>query len=190
MGIILNDGVQLPTVEIEQLQFAAGTPYETRMALTPAAPKRVFAPEIAQTVRRALMNVVSEGTGTRFRGAYLTPDGHPLVVGGKTGTGDNRFKSFGAGQHLVESRVVDRTATFVFFLGDRFYGTITAYVAGSEAAKYHFTSALAVQLLKSLTPHLQPLIDTTETPVLAIRAPETPNITLVAGPGENALPGR
>ena len=190
MGIILNDGVQLPTVEIEQLQFAAGTPYETRMALTPAAPKRVFAPEVAQTVRRALMNVVSEGTGTRFRGAYLTPDGHPLVVGGKTGTGDNRFKSFGAGQHLVESRVVDRTATFVFFLGDRFYGTITAYVAGSEAAKYHFTSALAVQLLKSLTPHLQPLIDTTETPVLAIRAPETPNITLVAGPGENALPGR
>jgi len=150
----------------------------------------VFAPEVAQTVRRALMNVVSDGTGTRFRGAYLTADGRPLIVGGKTGTGDNRFKSFGAGHHLVESRVVDRTATFVFFLGDRFYGTITAYVAGSEAAKYHFTSALAVQLLKSLTPQLQPLIDTTETPDFAVHAPATPNMTLVASPRQNTLSGR
>ena len=184
MGIILNDGVELPTVEIEQLRFAAGTPYETSMSLTPPAPKRVFAPEIAKTVRRALMNVVTEGTGTRFRGAYVTPDGRPLVVGGKTGTGDNRFKSFGAGKHLIESRAVDRTGTFVFFLGDRFYGTITAYVAGSEAANYHFTSALAVQLLKALVPQLQPLIDTPETPTLAGRAPGTPGITLISGPGK------
>ena len=33
---------------------------------------------------------------------------------------------FGAGHTLMESRAVDRTATFVFFLGDRFYGTVTA----------------------------------------------------------------
>jgi membrane peptidoglycan carboxypeptidase len=184
MGIILNDGVELPTVEIEQLRFAAGTPYETSMSLTPPAPKRVFAPEIAKTVRRALMNVVTEGTGTRFRGAYVTPDGQPLVVGGKTGTGDNRFKSFGAGKHVMESRAVDRTGTFVFFLGDRFYGAITAYVAGSEAANYHFTSALAVQLLKALVPQLQPLIDTPETQTLAGRAPGTAGITLISGPGK------
>jgi hypothetical protein len=32
-------------------------------------------------------------------------------------------------------------------------------VPGSEAAEYHFTSALAVQLLKALAPQLEPLID-------------------------------
>ena len=56
-----------------------------------------------------------------------------LLVGGKTGTGDNRLKIYRGG-HLLESRPVDRTATFVFFIGDRFYGTVTAHVAGREAA--------------------------------------------------------
>jgi len=32
-------------------------------------------------------------------------------------------------------------------------------VHGSEAAEYHFTSALVVQLLKALAPQLEPLID-------------------------------
>jgi hypothetical protein len=56
--------------------------------------------------------------------------------------------------------VVDRTATFVFFLGDRFFGTITAYVPGAVAIRYDFTSALAVQLLKALEPQLWPLFET------------------------------
>src|SRR4029450_13780115 len=60
---------------------------------------------------------------------------------------------------LVESRVVARTATFVFFIGDRFFGTVTAYVAGPRAAEYHFTSALAAQLFKALAPTLQPRLD-------------------------------
>jgi len=55
--------------------------------------------------------------------------------------------------------VVDRTATFVFFLGDRFYGTATAFVSGQAAANFHFTSALAVQLVKILQPELKPLLD-------------------------------
>jgi hypothetical protein len=54
--------------------------------------------------------------------------------------------------------VVDRTATFVFFLGDRFFGTITAYVPGAIAGNYHFTSAIAVQLLKAIEPQLEPLL--------------------------------
>jgi hypothetical protein len=79
-------------------------------------------------------------------------------VGGKTGTGDNRFEVFGAGHQMVEDHAVDRTATFVFYLGDRFYGTVTAFVAGREAEHYHFTSALAVGMLKALEPELRPLL--------------------------------
>ena len=85
-------------------------------------------------------------------------NGTPLALGGKTGTGDNRLDRFGPGRELISSEVVDRTATFVFFLGDRFFGTVTAFVRGPEAAKYHFTSALSVQLLKALSPQLQPLL--------------------------------
>lgn len=159
VGVILNDGVMVPTADLDRLHFAAATPYETEMALAPQASKRVFAPEVAQTLRRALMGVVAEGTGARLRNAYFAPNGTPLPVGGKTGTGDNRFDSFAAGGRLIDSRVVDRTATFAFFLGDRFFGTITAYVPGSQAADYHFTSALAVQLLKALAPQFGPVVN-------------------------------
>ncbi|HET7594021.1 MAG TPA: transglycosylase domain-containing protein [Stellaceae bacterium] len=159
MGIIVNGGVKLPTTDLERVHFAAGTPYETQMVYRPEAPERVMAPEVAATVRRALAGVVASGTATRLRGAYTTADGAPLPVGGKTGTGDNRFDTFGPGHALIESRVVDRTATFVFFLGDRFYGTVTAYVSGDEAENYKFTSALAVSLLKALAPQVKPLID-------------------------------
>jgi hypothetical protein len=94
-----------------------------------------------------------------LRGAYHAPNGTLLPVGGKTGTGDNRLDRFGRGGRLISQRVVDRTATFVFFLGDRFFGTITAYVPGTIAGTYHFTSALAVQLLKALEPQLDPLLE-------------------------------
>jgi len=57
---------------------------------------------------------------------------------------------------VTGSRVVSRAATFVFFLGDRFYGVVTAYVTGPEAARYQFTSALPVQVLKGLAPTLTP----------------------------------
>ena len=158
MGIVMNDGVRLPTVTIEHLHFAAGTPYQTDLSPS-GAPERVMPVEVAQTVKHALMSVVDGGTAARLRGAYVAPDGSPLAVGGKTGTGDNRFDRFGRGGGIVSSRVVDRTATFVFFLGDNFYGTITAYVPGAEAARFHFTSALAAQALKTLQPDLKPLLD-------------------------------
>ncbi len=164
MGIILNDGVELPTADIERLHFASDTPFETNMTLAPSAPKRVLAPEVAATLRRALLGVVREGTGGRAKGAFHDAAGAPLPIGGKTGTGDNRFETFAAAGKLIDSKVVDRTATFVFFVGDRFFGTITAYVPGADAANYRFTSALAAQLLKSLAPEIQPLIDGTNSP--------------------------
>jgi membrane peptidoglycan carboxypeptidase len=163
MGIILNDGVRMPAVTIEQLRFAANTPYETD--LSPAVePERVMPVEVARTVRSALSGVVANGTARRLNGAYTAADGRPLPVGGKTGTGDNRFDRFSRGGGIISSRVVDRTATFVFFLGDRFFGTVTAYVPGADAGRFHFTSALAVQLLKVLEPELKPLIDAPAAP--------------------------
>ncbi len=53
---------------------------------------------------------------------------------------------------------MSRTATFVFFLGDRFFGTLTAYVPNPAAVTFNFTSALPVQILKILAPKLTPLL--------------------------------
>jgi cell division protein FtsI/penicillin-binding protein 2 len=161
MGIITSDGVRKPTVSIQRLDFAAHTPYETDLSLA-GKPERVMPAAVAETVRHALMGVVADGTASRLRSAYTAADGTPLPVGGKTGTGDNRFDHFAVGGGITSSRVVDRTATFVFFLGNRFYGTVTVYVPGPYAARFHYTSALAVQFLKVLKPDLASLIDQPE----------------------------
>jgi membrane peptidoglycan carboxypeptidase len=169
MGIIERDGVRVPTVTIRHLHFAAGTPYESDLS-PDAKAERVMPAAVAQIVRHALMGVVQDGTGARLRGAYTAADGSLLPVGGKTGTGDNRFDRFARGGGILSSRVVDRTATFVFFLGPRFFGTVTAYVPGQYAAHFHFTSALAVQLLKVLKPELEPLITAPATPATSVAA--------------------
>jgi membrane peptidoglycan carboxypeptidase len=159
MGIILNDGTKLPMSSIDKLSFAQGTPYETTLVRS-AEPAHVMPPEVAQTLRRTLTGVVADGTASRLVGAYKAKDGELMPVGGKTGTGDNRFDRFAAGGGITSSRAVDRTATFVFFLGDRFFGTVTAYAPGPDAGRFTFTSALAVQLLRVLEPELKPLLDT------------------------------
>jgi hypothetical protein len=82
-----------------------------------------------------------------------------IPVGGKTGTGDHRYEIYGPGGRLISSRVVNRTATFVFTIGDRFFGTITAFVSGPEAGNYTFTSSLPVQLLKVLAPKILPIVE-------------------------------
>jgi hypothetical protein len=63
-----GDGHELPTVDVEHVQFAVDTPYETDVAIKPPARKRLLVPEVAATVRRALIAVVAEGTGARLRG--------------------------------------------------------------------------------------------------------------------------
>ncbi len=158
VGIVLNGGVRYPQVRFQSLHFAAGTPYETLLERPATSGERVMAPEVAAAARSALIDVVERGTAQRLKGAYRGSNGSPLVIGGKTGTGDHRREVYGRGGRLIASRVVSRSATFVFFLGERFFGTITAYVAGPEAARYKFTSGLPVQVLKSLAPTLEPLL--------------------------------
>ena len=159
MGILVNDGVRKPAARIQALHFAEATPYETRLHYRPDPPTQVLAPEVAQAVRGAMRLVVSSGTARRVNTAFTLPDGSVMAVGGKTGTGDQRFDSYGAGGRLIASRVVNRSATFVFHIDERFFGTLIAYVPGAGAAAYEFTSALPVQLLKVLAPSLMPLLN-------------------------------
>lgn len=154
VGVLINDGVRLPTVRLDTLRFAADTPYETRLAVQPQKAERVLPPEVARIVRETMAEVVDKGTAKRLSGIFRRPDGSPITVGGKTGTGDHRFEVFGKGGVLISERVVSRSGTLVFYIGDRHFGTVTAYVKGPQAADYAFTSALPAQLLKVLAPRL------------------------------------
>ncbi|MBI4539970.1 MAG: transglycosylase domain-containing protein [Gemmatimonadetes bacterium] len=158
VGVIVNGGIRRPVARVEELHFAEGTPYETVMRRDPEPGVRVLSPAVVQVVRDALIDVVEWGTARRAHGAIRLADGSPVVIGGKTGTGDSRFKIFTAGGRLIESKAVHRTSTFVFFIGDRFFGAVTAYVEGPEAANYTFTSSLPAQLLGVLGPALIPLL--------------------------------
>lgn len=161
MGILVNAGMRKPNERIESLHFGADTPYETLLRHQPGKSEPVLAPEVAQAVLGAIRDVVEEGTAKRVKRAFIRADGGVIPVGGKTGTGDHRFEVYGAHGQLLESRVVSRSATFVFNVGERFFGSITAYVYGPQAANYDFTSALPVQLLNVLAPTLMPLMERT-----------------------------
>ncbi len=156
MGIILNDGVKKPTLRITQLHWGRDTPYETIMTPTPVQGERVMAPALARALRAGLADVVEHGTARRLAGSFLKPDGTPVIAGGKTGSGDNRFKTFNRYGGLTSSRAVNRTATFVFYLGDRYFGVLTSFVPDEEAEGYSFTSALPVSILKLLAPAINP----------------------------------
>lgn len=158
MGIILNEGVRLPSVRIDRLQFASDTPYETHLGIATDAGEQVLPREVAQTLRQALANVVEGGTARRLRDSFTQVDGSALPMGGKTGTGDNRLQSVTASGRLISSRAINRTATFVFYLGPNHFGTLTAYVPGRAADSFNFTSALPVQVLKGMQPILQPYL--------------------------------
>ncbi|EIF34629.1 Transglycosylase [Burkholderia sp. Ch1-1] len=159
IGVIANNGNKVPTESLTQLDFAKDTPYETHFRRAAVAPQQQLSPEIAGVVKVLLRDVVTGGTARRLAQGMTFPDGQTLEVYGKTGTGDQRFNVFAKGARLIESRKVNRSATFVFAMGDRFYGTLTAWVHEPYAAHYEFTSALSVQLLKSMAPVLQPLLD-------------------------------
>lgn len=158
VGTILNDGVRLPTLRIDSLHFAADTPYETRLLNDPDKGKRVMPSEVATALRGALSQVVDAGTAKRVSGSFKLADGTPLAMGGKTGTGDNRIEAIGAGGRVLSSKSINRTATFVFYIGDHHFGTLTAFVPGASAQSFKFTSALPVQVLKGMAPILMPYL--------------------------------
>ena len=156
MGILLNDGIRKPTIRMAKLRFAGSTPYETVMGPGPSQGTRVIPPEVARAILPVLAQVVKSGTAARLANAYKVGE-KPLVIGGKTGSGDNRFDTFGRGGGVISSRATDRTAIFVFYIEDRFFGIITVLVPGKEAGDYKFTSSLPVAILKLLEPDIKQL---------------------------------
>ncbi|MCA7083578.1 transglycosylase domain-containing protein [Cupriavidus sp. DB3] len=149
-GILLSGGLQPYTETVRWLDFAAGTPYETRFVLRPGQRKRLLPEDVAELARRSLLDVVEGGTARSAQGAF--PADRGMALGGKTGTGDHRHMVFGRGGYVIASRAVSRSATFVFTIGERYFGTVTLHVRGPHAARYSFTSALSVRLLRGLAP--------------------------------------
>ncbi len=186
VGILLNDGVKLSSVRFESLHFAKDTPYETQLSKQLEAGERIFPAEVAHVAREALIGVVAGGTASRLQGVYKDAQGKPMDVGGKTGTGDHRKEIWGAGGRLLSAKSVSRAAVFTFFLGERFYGVMTAYVEGEQAANYEFTSSLPVQIVK----YLQPIISRLWLPSPVPSEPNTPTIaaSIAQQPVQRAQP--
>ncbi len=171
VGILVNDGVRRPSVSLTEVHFAAGTPYESILERDRESGQRVLAPEVARTMRKAMADVVEQGTARRLNGVFKLSDGRVLTVGGKTGSGDNRFETFSRSGAVITSRATNRTATFVFYIGERYFGVITAYVQGREADNYRFTSGLPVSLLKLMAPTLLAKLDKNPQPQAAASSP-------------------
>jgi cell division protein FtsI/penicillin-binding protein 2 len=152
VGILVNDGVRRPGTALTKIHFAPGTPYETVLERNPPKGEVVLNPVVARAARKAMAEVVAQGTARRLHGAFKYPDGKLITVGGKTGSGDNRIQTFNRQGGVTSSRATNRTATFVFYIDESYYGVVTAYVEGREAENYKFTSALPVTILKLLAP--------------------------------------
>lgn len=161
VGVIVNDGVRYPSLRTRRLRFAKDTPYETVLRPEIIQPERVMHPEIASIVREELIGVVENGTARRVKGAFVRSNGTVVPVGGKTGTGDNRYEVRGSDPSSSTLWIENRTATFVFMIGERFFGTVTVFVSGPESRRFGFTSSLPVQILKVLSSSLMPMVGNT-----------------------------
>ena len=158
MGIIVNDGLRRPTIDIRRVGFGMGTPYHTVLEQTSRTGEQVMRTPIARALRAVLAEVVERGTARRVNHAFADDNGVPILIGGKTGTGDNRIETFARGGRLLSSHVVSRTAGFVFYVGNRWFGVITASVSAPQAHGYTFTSSLPLAVLKLLAPTLDSAI--------------------------------
>ncbi len=164
-GIIMNGGVHYPSVRVTRLHFGQGTPLETVASNKPGRQARVMAPEVAAVLKNEMAGVVEFGTARKAFQSVVLDDGRILRVAGKTGTGDNRLESFDEGGHMIKSRVMSRTAAFVFLIGDKYFGTVIAYVPGQQAENFKFTSALPVQIFRHLSASMKFVIEPPKRPV-------------------------
>lgn len=181
IGIILNDGKRIATHRFTKAEFAVNTPYETIVERPLPSAVQVLDPEVAKMLKETMGKVVNEGTARRLLNSFQQEDGSAFVIGGKTGTGDNRIVASSSYGQRTSSRALNRTATFVFYLGDNHFGTLTAFVSGRSASAFSFTSALPLQVLKGMVPILQPYINTVNQQISERQGEKIP---------ESTMPGR
>jgi hypothetical protein len=96
-------------------------------------------PEVAATVKRALTGLSATAPRGGSVGTYVAANGTPLAVGGKTGTGDNRFERYwpsGGDSSPREWSTAPRP------LSSSSATAFSAQVTGPDVA-LHFTSAIA-----------------------------------------------
>jgi membrane peptidoglycan carboxypeptidase len=165
MGILVNDGVLRHAFRMSEIRIGVGTPYETHFGIPQNEGTRLLSPELCRSIKRALIGVVEGGTAGAIRGAFNLGN-TPIPIGGKTGTGDVRFETFDKKGNVLTSRVVGRTATFAFFIGDKYYGTLTAFVRGETAGQFSFTSRLSAGILRLLAPTIREELLTTDSELL------------------------
>ena len=173
-GVILNGGVHYPSVRVTKLHFAKGTPVETVASVKPGKPERVMEAEVAAVLKNEMGGVVEFGTARKAFQSVVLEDGSIPRVAGKTGTGDNRLESFDEGGHMIKSKVMSRTAAFVFLIGDKYFGTVIAYVPGQQAESFKFTSALPVQIFRHLTTSMKTVLEPRRQPVSVPTPPPMP----------------
>jgi len=154
MGILLNEGVQKPSLRVTRLRFAGGTPYETVMEPGHSRGKQVLHREVARAILPVMAQVVQKGSAIRLAGSFKSGN-HARTLGGKTGSGDNRVDTVGRNGRRIASRPMDRTAVFVFYIEDRYFGVLTALVPGEHSAEYGFTSSLPLAILKLMAPQIE-----------------------------------
>jgi membrane peptidoglycan carboxypeptidase len=180
MGIVVNGGKAMPNAEFTNITLGKDTPYEKNFVFAPENEIQVMDANIAAIVKENLENIVQNGTARRTKNAIVFSNGVKWAIGGKTGTGDNRIETHDRYGNVTLSTVRNRTATFVFTFGDKYYGSMVAYAAGEEAADEEFTSSLPVkafsQIIKDLTPIFEEKHKDEIFAPVVIAAPEEENI--------------
>ena len=156
MGMIMAEGKRYPVSRIQEISLASGTPYALKLRRQQGQGEQVLDPEVARATRDVMELVVTRGTAVRarsLRDEYLFRD---LV--GKTGTGDHTLEHVTASGRRVDGEAVSRAGVFMFGFGERFFGVLTIYVEGQEAADYDFTSSMAAQVFTQIAPMLSDMV--------------------------------
>ena len=155
MGIILNNGVRVPTVLIERIRFAADTPFETIVERASCQRRKNVFSGIGRSGTWRSNRCGGDRNGSRLARAIVEENGAEILIGGKDRNRRSSLYYFFFARCHQGIPCSKSLCHVCFFIGDRFFGTMTAFVPGADAANYKFTSALSTQVMKHLSPGIK-----------------------------------